>query len=1534
MDDEAIRGDPSPASFAQQRMWLLDRISPGSAAYNVGIAFDLAGPLDMGALRRSLDDLAARHESLRTVFGMVDGEPVQVITPPGPVAVKMIDLRAMGDHQRDAAAERAVAEEARVPFDLARGPLFRAVIVLRSEQEHSLLLAMHHIVSDGWSIGVLLRELSALYEAHRTGGTAHLPDLPVQYADYARRQRQRLRGDELESTRRYWQEHLGGELPVMELPSDRPRPRIQSGEGAVEVHELSPALTQALATLGRRERTTMFMTLLAAVQTLLHRYTGLGDIIVGSPIANRNRTEFEGLVGLFVNTLAFRTDLSGDPGFRELLGRVRDTALDGYAHRDLPFEQLVEALQPRRDPGRTPFFAVMFAYQNAPAGELAFHRITVRPMAIHTGTSKFDLTLTVRNRPSGLLAEWEYDTALFDAETIRRTHGHFRSLLEGIVADPAARLSQLPLLTGAERRQVLVQWNRTKTSYPRDACVHGLFEAQVRRTPDAVAVSFDDGTLTYRQLNEQANRLAGYLRSLGVRRGDLVGVRLGRSACMVTAQLAILKAGGAYVPLDPEYPATRLAFMVENAGAKIVLTPERLEAQRSRISEFSAENPGGDASPDDLAYVVYTSGSTGTPTGVAVPHRAITRLVINTDYIAIEPSDRIAQASNSSFDAITFELWGALLNGARLIGVDREHTLSPRALAAFLKEQGITVLFVTTALFNTVAREVPGAFGSLRHLLFGGEAVDPGCVRRVLENDPPERLLHVYGPTESTTFASWYTVTDVPRDALTVPIGRPIANTTMYVLDRHLEPVPVGVTGELHIGGDGLARGYRGRPELTAEKFIADPFGDEPEARLYRTGDLVRRLADGNVEFVGRIDHQVKLRGFRIELGEIETVLGQFPALGQAVVLVREDEPGDRKLVAYVVFDTTPPPTVTELRRFLQDRLPQYMLPSAFVTLDALPLTPNGKIDRRNLPRPDTARPDLQRAYAAPRNDIEESLVTIWQDVLGVDRIGITDDFFELGGHSLMAVGLFDRIETRFGRALPLASLFAAPTIEQLAAMVEQDAVRLAPGGVVTLRAGTGPDALFLVPPPGDQVFCFRELVDRLPPEVSCYGLEAPGLDGVGEPLARLQDIAAVLVERVCRVQPAGPYRLCGFCQGGLLAYEIARQLTALDRPVALLALLNTLSPDAARGADASADDTPPIDWRLAAAVAKRFASGAGVTEIIRRVRRAGAEASGSYVALPYPGRVVLFKTTGDPAWSARPADGGWNELARGGVQTHTFPCRHLELLKEPHVCDVARAMQRCIGSRAAVREPAWADPPRLLELGATEAHVWRVPLDVHPDVVDRLAGVLSDDERARADRYRFPEHRRRFIVRRGVLRTILARYLGTSPGTLRFQYTSHGKPSLAGGTGPAAIEFNLAHSAELALVAVTRGKPVGVDLERTDARDDRDRIAEEFFCAAEAEALRSLPPEVRTAAFFNCWTRKEAVLKALGTGLSLPLKDVEVSIAPGRPARLLSISGDARAASGWRLYDLSPGSGWAAALAVEDGVKDIACFDWPREQA
>ncbi|PTL74929.1 non-ribosomal peptide synthetase, partial [Vitiosangium sp. GDMCC 1.1324] len=1033
-----------PLSFSQQRLWFLDQFEPGSPFYNIPAALRLSGALDIQALRHAFEELVRRHESLRTTFSSRDGKPVQVIAPALSLPLEVQDLQDMPASEREAQARELVRREALRPFDLARGPLVRTSLLRLTPTDHVLLVTLHHIVSDGWSTGVLVREVATLYAAFASGQRPALPPLPIQYPDFARWQRSWLRGEALDAQVRYWKQQLSGAPAHLELPTDKPRPPTQTFRGARYTFALPPELSEALTATSKQHGVSLFMTLLAGFQALLSRYSGQDDIVVGSPIAGRRTTELEGLIGFFVNTLVLRSRIAPEASFRDLLLQVRDTTLGAFEHQDMPFEKLVEELQPQRDPSRTPLFQVMFALQNLPVSQLALGGLTLAPLELEGSISKFDLSLFMQETPRGLRGNIEYNTDLFEPATIARMAEHLRMLLSAAVASPETSVSRLPLLTEAEKHRLLVEWNDTRVDYPRDASIHELFEAQAARTPDAIAVEFEGTTLTYRQLDSRANQLARHLRRLGLKPGTPVAMCIERSLEMVIATLGILKAGGAYVPLDPGYPRERLELMLQDVRAPLLLAQRHLaerlppgearrvlvDAEWEEIARESQEPVHAGVTADTLAYVMYTSGSTGRPKGVCIPHRSVVRLVMGSRFADFGPREVMLQLAPISFDAATFELWGSLLHGGKLV-VFSPHAPSFEELGQALRKHHITTLWLTAALFDQMVATQSEALAHVRQVLAGGDVLVPERVKARLTRG---QLVNGYGPTESTTFATTHVLTRPEQVGHTVSIGRPISNTRVYVLDERLQPVPTGVPGELYIGGDGLAWGYLHRPELTAERFVPNPIAHTPGERLYRTGDKVRWLSDGTLEFLGRLDSQVKLRGFRIEPGEIESVLDRHPAVRQSIVIAREDRPGDKRLVAYVV--PSAQATAAELRTFLKQHLPEYMVPSAFVMLEQLPISPNGKVDRKALPVPEATVSTAE--YIAPRTPTEEQLARIWTEVLSVPRAGAEDNFFELGGHSLLATQVISRVRSTFEVDLPVRALFEASTLAELARRIDE----------------------------------------------------------------------------------------------------------------------------------------------------------------------------------------------------------------------------------------------------------------------------------------------------------------------------------------------------------------------------------------------------------------------------------------------------------------------------------------------------------------
>jgi amino acid adenylation domain-containing protein len=1061
-------GTPAPLSFAQQRLWFLHELEPESAAYHEATAIRLEGHLDIIALQTALSTIVARHEILRSILVLDGDHPVQITGQPKPVELPVVELGAAST----GGVQRAIAEIRNRPFHLGRDLMLRAALLRIGPTENILVLVKHHVASDGWSSGIFADELRQLYGAFSQGRADPLPPLPIQYADYAAWQRQWLQDEVLDRQVSFWREYLC-DLPALKLPTDRPRSRLQSHRAARQSLELPRSLIDRLTVVGRRDNATLFMTMLAAFQILLHRYAGQDDFAVGSPIAGRTRVETEGLIGCFVNTLVLRGDLSGNPTFRDFLGRVRDSALKAYEYQDLPFEKLVEELNPERDSSRNPLFQVLFVVQNTPKRNTAFPGLIATPLEIDPMAAKFDLSAALVERAQEMTLRIEYRAELFEAATIVRMLGQFRNLLEAIAADPEQSIDALPLLASEERHQITVEWNQTQRDYPKDKTIQQLFEAEVERCPDSVALMFEEQRLTYRELNRRANQVAYYLRKLGVEPESLIGLCLERSVEMVVGLLGILKAGGAYVPLDPTYPRARLEFMLADTRASIVLTDNHslnslpqtnariicLDRDRELFEKESTENPTNRNVDEHAAYVIYTSGSTGEPKGVVNVHAGLrNRLQWMQDTYRLATEDRVLQKTPFTFDVSAWEFLWPLISGACLVLARPEGHRDREYLIRLIQTARITTLhFVPSMLSVFLQGAEAESCTSLKQVFCSGEALPVELQRRFFARSHAS-LHNLYGPTEaSIDVTAWQCRLAGTEE--TVPIGRPIANTQTYILDRSLAPLPVGVAGDLYIGGVGLARGYLNRPELTAEKFIASPFSENPSARLYKTGDRARYLPTGDIEFLGRIDDQVKIRGFRIELGEIEAVLGQISSVQDAAVLAREDVPGDRRLVAYVVAAPGFSPSAGELRAEILKRLPEYMVPSNFVFLQALPVNRNGKLDRTALPLPDQNGRALEQEFVAPRTPIEEVLGKIWGSLLKLDQVGVHDNFFQLGGHSLLATQTISRMNDAFAIAVPLLQFFETPTIAGVAASVEDLIIQSKTNGHHSIAKGGDEDA-------------------------------------------------------------------------------------------------------------------------------------------------------------------------------------------------------------------------------------------------------------------------------------------------------------------------------------------------------------------------------------------------------------------------------------------------------------------------------------------
>ena len=1046
------QGGPAPLSFSQQRLWFFDQFEPSSFVYNLITAIALRGKLNISALQEAFRELARRHEALRTTFDFHDGQPVQIVGSQNSISLRQVELTHLPEAEQQSRLQSVLHEQASQPFDLKKGPLFRLTLVRLAAEDHVLVMAMHHIVSDGWSMNILVQETVALYEAFSSGDAPALPALPLQYADFAVWQRNWLQGDVLARLIDYWKQQLGNNPAVLELPTDRPRPAMQTYNGADFTFSFSPALSQSLRALCRSEGVTLFMVLLAAFEVLLHRYTGQQDIMVGSPIANRQRKELEGLIGFFINTLPIRAMISGDLSFLEFLERVKEAALGAYAHQDLPFEYLVEHFQPDRNLSHSPLVQVMFSFEVAAQQAIEIRGLTATVLNKENKAAKFDLTLFTSDLGSEIFATIEYNTDLFNKGTIERMAGHLLTLLTAIVSAPGQRISDLPLLTRHERYQQLTEWNATDAPYPQ-ICAHHLFENQVKDTPGATALVFEDQELSYSQLNARANQVARYLCSLGAGPGEIVGIFMQRSPEIIVAVLGILKAGAACLPLDPSYPGERLAFMLEDSGAAITLSQQQiassfpatsarlvcLDSEWERITTEQDSNPKTHVTPESWMYVIYTSGSTGRPKGVLLPHRVVVNLVAWHQGLPRQ-SRRTLQFASLNFDISFEEIFSTFAAGGTLVLTPESIRADIQALGRYVEQHRVERFHLPPVVLQKLVEEFSGrpqTFANVREFMVGGEQLQISRPMVEAFSQLEEcSLYNHYGPSETHIVTS-FLLPRKPQDWPALPpLGRPVINTELYLLDAYLQPVPIGISGELCISGSCLAHGYLKQPGLTAERFIPNPFTNKPGSRMYKTGDLARYLADGNIEFLGRNDFQVKIRGMRIELGEIEVQLKQHPAVRDAaVILAKENQ--ESRLVAYLVFQPEQAVSSRQMREFLHEKLPEHMLPSVFVVLDAFPLTPSGKIDRRALPAPGST--ELSEGYVAPRTELEEVLAGIFSEVLQAERIGVFDDFFELGGHSLLATQIASRVRETLHIELPVRKIFEEPTINGLARLMVED---------------------------------------------------------------------------------------------------------------------------------------------------------------------------------------------------------------------------------------------------------------------------------------------------------------------------------------------------------------------------------------------------------------------------------------------------------------------------------------------------------------
>ena len=1284
-----------PLSLAQQRLWFLEQLEPGTAALNISSGLRLRGELDVEALRRSAARIVARHESLRTAFLTLRGEVFQQVSPAEEVELAENDLRAVPEELRERTAYQVACREAATPFDLQCSPLLRLRLIRLREAEHILLFTMHHLVSDGWSVGMFADELIEFYEADIQKRHSRLPSLVMQYPEYAKWQRESLDDTELLRQVQYWKTRLAGIDERLDLPADRVRPSEPSFTGGVVSVHVPAALIDTLRELAQREETTLFMLMLAAFNVLLHRYSQQEDICIGAPVAGRRLLETEALIGLFVNTVVIRTDLSRNPKFRDVLTDVRETLLEAYVNQDLPFERIVEQLQPKRSVTHNPIFQIMMGGLKEPSRSRSMAALSASQYTPGASSSLFDLTAFLIEAADGSCWwRFQYSTALFDEARIRRMAGHFQTLLAAIVQNPDRRIGDLALITREELEQ-LTAWNDSAASYPK-RCVHELIAEQAERSPDRIAVVFQQERLTYAELHDRALRVAASLRASGARPGSPIAICLEQCLDMLVGVLGILYSGAAYLPLDPTDPPARHRFKMQESAAALLLTDHSLlrrlpgESGKRIFIEDALMAPRAKApeiqDPETPAYVIFTSGSTGQPKGVCVSHRALVNLLTSMRrQPGMQESDRLLAVTNLSFDISALELFLPLITGARVVMAGRDTVVDGAKLLEALRLHRITVMQATPSTWRMLVDAGWDGGSCNLKVLCGGEALPETLARELTRRS--SCVWNLYGPTETTV---WSSISQVKENG-PVTIGRPIQNTRFYVLDRRMQRVPVGVPGELNIGGDGLASGYVNRPALTDERFVPNPF--EWGARLYRTGDEVRYRSDGDVEYLGRLDFQVKVRGHRIELGEVEAVAAQHSGVKQALAIIREDTPGDQRLVCYVVPKRRAEVRTAELRAAMRDKLPDFMIPTV-VVLDSLPVTKNGKINLLDLPLP----PEETRAVQEPRNAAEKRLLAIWKRVLRRSDIGTTDNFFELGGHSLLAMQLLSEIERGFSERLPVAAVFRAQTVEQMAALLTDHSAKLE-SPVVTLQPLGLEAPLFVIPAADGHALLYREFANCLSFDQPVHVLQPVGFDGKGKPMEVIEAIAEYCISQMRKVQPRGPYRLVGFCVGGIIAFEMAQQLIAAGEEPPLLALVETWHPrsvPAVNGAPAAVQPLiflirglarhliAPRHLRFREAVRYWRDNSTIIKEMIlqRDVYRgdrfkrytillytANCRAGSRYIPAPYPGHVLVYLAGNlkvDAEFETRLT---WCELARGGHEVFEMPAADFkQLLKRPHV--------------------------------------------------------------------------------------------------------------------------------------------------------------------------------------------------------------------------------------------------------------------------
>lgn len=1285
-----------PLSHPQQRLWFVQQFDPSAAWYNRPTLLGIQGELDIPRLEQALAAVISRHDILRTVYSIQDGEPRSRLLPMAAVHLEMEDLQAEEPQQ----ARQRILAASQQPFDLTNGPLVHLHLFKLGRAEYQLLFVTHHIAFDHWSEDVFVQDLGSAYRE------LNLPQLPIQYSDFAAWQRSPKFETRLAPHLAYWKNQFSGQLPVLELPSDHPRPAVQDLRGDTIRLTLGQGLVAELKELARTNNSTLFMLLLAAFKVLLHRYTGQTDQLVGSPIAGRIRPELEGLIGCFINNLVLRTDLSGNPTFVELLYRLRKVTLEAYQHQEVPFELLVETLKPVRDLGRTPLFQVMFNFENTPPGEPHAGLPGMTRMEIDETVALYDLSVSLSGRDGFLICDFIYPTALFERETIQRMTDHYMVLLEGIAANPHQSIGSLPLLTKMERQRMLVTWNSATIPYPAETCLHQLFDEWAHKTPQETAVVFYGQKLSYARLNHQADKIASILVGLGVRPGSRVAVFMDRGPEMIVAILGILKAGGAYVPLDPTLPRERLSYLMVDSQSMLVLSqasymqmldefgPQVVCYEDVMRSDGYDSNPRVVLSPDNLAYIMYTSGSTGQPKGVMITHHNVVAFLYGYREVTRDGPRRVGTSvAPFNFDTSVEEVFANLCFGGTLHIILPEDSTNPAWFARYLLEQGITTSYIVPDFLPEIARHIKDlGVGKLKLkcLITGLAPKKESSLQPWRELSPKLRILNAYGPTEVTYGATAFEFKEMKDPQHDVPIGVPFPNYQVYIVDANQQPVPLGVAGELLIGGVGVSPGYYNRPEMTSAKFIPDPFSGIPGSRLYRSGDMVRYLPDGNIEFLGRADDQVKLRGYRIELGEIENNLASCPLVHTCLVLAREIQPGDKRLVAYVIPAYGANPTTSELRQYLASRLPVYMLPNHFIMLEALPLLSNGKVNRALLPIPDQARPELGQGYEPPSTPTEQRLVEIWGKLLGVGRVGIHDNFFELGGHSLLAIRLIAEIETQLAARLSLITFFENPTIQQVGQVVDNKADQPNWQALVAIQPHGKRNPLFLVPPSATTGMRFAPLAEKLGQDQPIYSFNHLGLDGLQKAQGSVEDMVKLYIREMRAFKPQGPYFVGGMCFGSQVALEMAHQLVEQGQQVPALILLDPGVPFKGHGVKRKNSSQvgnslvravnhllrgtilKRIDWFINK-IKHRLNVARRRTNHVRSTNQTHRQAMMRFKTRPYTGRTIFFQSE----TRHKTLDAAWRELLTGQVDYFVLPgSTHLNFYeKEKNLPAIATAL-------------------------------------------------------------------------------------------------------------------------------------------------------------------------------------------------------------------------------------------------------------------